>query len=189
MNTYTINLICSVIALLAGVTIFGWFAVSQYWRARAQDSSDVIDVPASQVIRSYSIYIEAEKVGTCTNAGLLLDNEETQLTFSQIVPMDAPHFRTLQRAFRSGQRLAVAVAPIDNDVLQLGMMRVEALLIDADMRRGSTRLEATLSGATLVMPLEVKVSVSGPVPESVETVFANIKRRAAKSHEHVNAAL
>jgi hypothetical protein len=140
---HTINLVCSVITLLAGAIIFGRYL----WARRPV--SETFDVDARSVVRSYSVYIDGQKIGTCSSAGLVLDSDGSQLSFDQIVPWSAPHFRTLLRAFRNGQKLPVAIGPIDNDMLELGMMRVQSLVVDTDMQSGTTTLDTTLSGPPL----------------------------------------
>jgi hypothetical protein len=179
MNAHTINLVCSVVALLAGTAIFGW-----YWLERRRIASEATD----SEVRNYSIYIEGEKIGTCQEAALFLDVDETQLTFAQIVPTIAPHYRKLKRAFCNGERMSVAIGPIDESIVQLGMMRVDSLALDTDMQCGGTWLEATLSGLTLAQPIELKVAVANPNPEDVAAVFSDIERRAAKVRENITNA-
>ena len=104
---------------------------------------------------------------------------------TQIVPMSAPHFRKLQSAFRNRERLSVAIGPIDQDVLQLGEMRVTVLLLDADMQSCSTRLQTTLSGPTLVQPIAFKEPVA--TPDSIAAAFNAIEFRAERAQEAVDA--
>ncbi len=141
MDAKTINLLCSVVALLAGVIIFGRFAFAR-WRG-----------------------LQAE----------------------------SPHFRKLQHAFRNREWLHVAIGPVDEDVIQLGLMRVDVLSIDTDHASCSTTLETTLTGSTLVVPLELSektptVAVSVVDPESAEAVFASIEKRAERARENTTQA-
>jgi hypothetical protein len=170
----TINLVCSIVALIAGALIFGWHLHTARLKRK---EAEWTELPAEYVLRSYSVFIGGQKVGTCTDAGLILDAEESELSFSQLVPMDAPHLRVLLDAFRTRVSVSVSISPIDNGVLPLGPMQVVSLIIDTDMRCGTTTLETTLSGPSLARD------------RSIEAVFADIDQRAEKARDEVAAAL
>lgn len=182
-QAHIINIVCSVIALGVGAAVF-----IRYWLKRRAERADgqTFDIDAEQVIRSYSIYIDSLKVGTCTDAELVLDNDRTQLSFSQIVPMSAPHYRRLQQAFRKRSTVNVVVMPVDQDALQLGDMRVTEIILETDMASETTTLETTLTGPSL-SGSSLTVAL-GATPESISSAFTAIERRAAKAHENISDA-
>lgn len=184
MNTETINLVCSVVALAVGLAVFVGFWLK---RRRAAACTDVIEVDAGQVVRNYSIYIGSRKVGTCTGASLYLDNYQTLLRFNQIVPMSAPHLGVLQRAFTNRETLNVAVGPVNESVLTLGAMSVQSLILIADMQTGSTKLESSLTGPTLAIPLSPMATE--PTQESLAAAFDAIEQRAEKPRQNIAQAL
>lgn len=159
----TINLVCSIVALAAGAGIFGRYLLARRIRASVAPVVTVTLDP-EQVIVNYSIYIEGKKVGACTAAGLIIDAEETQLSFSQIVPLSAPHLRMLLRAFRNREQISVAVGPIDTEIVDLKEMRVASLILDADMQCGTTTLDTTLTGPTLATAAAIPISDETTVP-------------------------
>ncbi len=155
MQPNTINLVCSTIALLAGAAIFARHWMVSRARARAT-KAPTLEVPADQVFRSYSVYIDAQKVALCKTAGLVLDAQDSQLTFHQFVPMSAPSYRKLKRCLCLQESVNVVVGQIDGDMLALGEMNVAALMLDTDMTTGVTTLETILVGPSLVKQVESK---------------------------------
>lgn len=116
---------------------------------------------AGIVFRNFSVYVDADKLGTAEAHSFRMTESETTLTVNQIVPSDHRVFGSalIRDAFVADNKVQISLGLIDGEMLSLGAMSVTNISYSTSCKTGVTRMVASLVGATLKKPQPERCTV------------------------------